>query len=281
MEVMIYTLRNSKGIKYIGKTNDIDRRLYEHILNSKKLKTHKDYWVRESLLNNDPIIIELLEVCDESNWEFLESYWISQFKTWGFSLCNLTEGGDGVKIWTDEMKFKLSENKKNLFKSDEVYKKNLLDRLNVLNKTPKSEELKNKISKKLKGRKLSYEHKEKLKIPGKNKGRILSEETKNKISSSKKNKPSPNKGKKMSDEQKNKLSLAKIGKKRNENFKKIISECKKMIWKIKSPNNEIINFNGFNEFKEYIKTNNVSISLSSFKSYGKSKNWILIEKIKQ
>jgi len=34
----------------------------------------------------------------------LEKYWISQFKTWGFNLTNLTEGGEG-KATTTNMKF--------------------------------------------------------------------------------------------------------------------------------------------------------------------------------
>lgn len=39
----------------------------------------------------------VLEVIDEvqEDWEIMEQYWISQFKTWGFDLLNLTEGGDG------------------------------------------------------------------------------------------------------------------------------------------------------------------------------------------
>ena len=29
----------------------------------------------------------------ENNWQFWETYWIAQFKNWGFNLTNLTSGG--------------------------------------------------------------------------------------------------------------------------------------------------------------------------------------------
>jgi hypothetical protein len=31
-------------------------------------------------------------------WGFWEIYWINQFKTWGFELKNLTNGGDGGSL---------------------------------------------------------------------------------------------------------------------------------------------------------------------------------------
>lgn len=92
--VYIYALAEpgTDIIRYIGKTVDLKNRLTRHL--SETSKTYKNNWIK-SLNGIKPEVI-ILDECDEDNWIDCEKYWISQCKTWGFKLTNLTEGGEGM-----------------------------------------------------------------------------------------------------------------------------------------------------------------------------------------
>jgi len=49
---------------------------------------------------------------DRKDWKPLETYWIQQFKAWGFNVLNKNEGGGGVGFHTEETKQKISKNNK-------------------------------------------------------------------------------------------------------------------------------------------------------------------------
>lgn len=112
--VTIYSLKDplTNEIRYVGKTVNVKRRMYLHIAEAKTSKTHKAKWVNKLLESGVKPILEILEVVDDDCWEFWEKYWISQMRSWGFKLCNLTGGGDGVKFWSEEMKINMSKIKK-------------------------------------------------------------------------------------------------------------------------------------------------------------------------
>lgn len=98
MNIKIYALIEpiTMEIKYIGKTKqELSKRLYAHMYESKTSNTKKNKWIK-SLTNKGlkPKIEEIDSVL-ESEWEFWEMYWISQFKSWGFNLKNTDEGGKG------------------------------------------------------------------------------------------------------------------------------------------------------------------------------------------
>lgn len=95
----IYSLSYPKSnIRYIGKTNNINKRLNSHLCKSNlKNKTHKNTWIKSLLKNGLKPIIEVIDVVPIEDWVFWERYWISQMKTWGFNLTNATDGGDQVK----------------------------------------------------------------------------------------------------------------------------------------------------------------------------------------
>ncbi len=96
-KTFIYTLKDpiTDEIRYVGKSDDPKNRLVEHLKKSKYTKTHKNNWII-SLLDKDlKPILEILDVVDTDNWGFWEKYWISQLRTWGFKLTNISEGGDG------------------------------------------------------------------------------------------------------------------------------------------------------------------------------------------
>lgn len=85
----IYLLEFKNNTYYIGKTNNVIRRIREHN--------------KKSSLKFDYIILDEVE-----NWKFWESYWIEQFKQWGFILLNKNNGGGGPGFHTGESKKKIS-----------------------------------------------------------------------------------------------------------------------------------------------------------------------------
>lgn len=107
--VFIYTLENpiTNEIRYVGKTvQKLDKRLKAHIYESIKKNNHKCNWINSMLKKGLFPNIKLIDIICEEDWEFFESYWIEQLKTWGFNLVNGTPGGGGYKH-TDETKEKI------------------------------------------------------------------------------------------------------------------------------------------------------------------------------
>ena len=135
----------------------------------------------------------ILEYCDKSELDEKEKYWLTKYKEDGFSLYNVSEGGNGFKgvPMTEDHKEKISKALKGK-KFSEEHKKNLKEYWNK-NKKEISEETRKKMSlshigkeSNHKGCKMSEESKEKIRqtfiIKGiTNKGKHLSEETKRKI----------------------------------------------------------------------------------------------------
>ena len=85
----------TKQIRYIGKTNNINKRFANHI-QRKKNKTYKSCWIYSLKKKGLKPIIEILDIVGE-DWEFWETWYISLYKSWGFKLTNLTSGGIGIK----------------------------------------------------------------------------------------------------------------------------------------------------------------------------------------
>lgn len=156
MEIKIYTLsstRNLNDIRYVGKTKQtLKRRLQGHICDSKKAqklnnyKNHNYNWINKELKEGFSIIIQeldSLELEKNEDWKWLEQYWISQLKIWGFNLNNLTDGGDG--------------NQNQYFSRESIEL-----RASKIRGIPRDEETKRKISEGLKGIKRSEETKKKV-----------------------------------------------------------------------------------------------------------------------
>ncbi|MEO6304821.1 MAG: GIY-YIG nuclease family protein [Bacteroidia bacterium] len=99
MNTFIYGLADTidNQIKYIGKSNEPQRRLTSHINEAlkQKLKNSKKLnWIRKVLSENKKIEIIILDEVDIIEWSFWEQWWIEQFKVWGFKLKNGTKGRD-------------------------------------------------------------------------------------------------------------------------------------------------------------------------------------------
>lgn len=69
----------------------------------------------------EPVIIE--NNLSEDDAYYLEKYWISQLKQWGFSLVNKTDGGDGCNWWYGKKRPDISEKFKGHKVSDETKNK--------------------------------------------------------------------------------------------------------------------------------------------------------------
>jgi len=119
----IYTLSdpNTNQVRYIGKTNNLERRYKRHTCKFTLVNenTFKSKWIL-SLLDDEKLpILEVIDECVDKIIDNLESYWISQFKCWGFDLTNMTDGGDGFKgnskyqIRSEYSKFLIKMNNRN------------------------------------------------------------------------------------------------------------------------------------------------------------------------
>jgi predicted GIY-YIG superfamily endonuclease len=119
----IYSLSDpiTNEIRYIGKTNNIKKRLCTHLTKSNLIKKkHKNNWIKNLLFNNTKPLIEVIDEVPIKVWEYWEKFWISQFKIWGFKLTNSTDGGDGVvndiKFGKDNNNFRIDITKEIVLK---------------------------------------------------------------------------------------------------------------------------------------------------------------------
>lgn len=114
MKIYIYTLADpfTGDIRYVGKTNNLKTRFYNHLKATKK--NYLSSWIKNLKTKQARPIMEVIDECGLNDWEFWEKYWISQFKVWGFRLTNLTNGGEGIVGFThsDSTKLKMSESRK-------------------------------------------------------------------------------------------------------------------------------------------------------------------------
>jgi hypothetical protein len=114
MKTNIYILIDPETniVKYVGKSNNPKRRFGRHL--SRKTNARKQQWL--NALKNKDLKPELLIIdnVNNSEWEFWEYHYINLYKSWGFDLLNLQEGGrhnsSGFKNCkhTDETKDKIS-----------------------------------------------------------------------------------------------------------------------------------------------------------------------------
>jgi group I intron endonuclease len=149
MIIYIYTLSDplTGEIRYIGKTNNLKTRYQTHVTTIKK--SHCSRWIHSLIKNGSKPIMEVLDIVGESNWVLMEQYWISQFKTWGFRLCNHTQGGEGMYGYTPKhtLTKAWAEQSSKIHKGKKVSQK-VRDKISTtLTGTVLSESTKNKIRK--------------------------------------------------------------------------------------------------------------------------------------
>lgn len=98
MTTNIYILIDpeTEQVRYVGKANNISQRYKAHLNRARKHQIHKLNWINSLKRKGLKPIIEIVDIVPIEEWIFWETYWISQFKTWGFDLINYTQGGDGA-----------------------------------------------------------------------------------------------------------------------------------------------------------------------------------------
>lgn len=95
-KIFIYCLKDPiiNDIRYIGKTTNMKKRLRSHINRSKDNKYHSAIWINSVIKKGLIPKIELIEECNENNWQERERYWIKYYSDL-FDLTNHLEGGEG------------------------------------------------------------------------------------------------------------------------------------------------------------------------------------------
>lgn len=141
--VYLYTLNepDTGEIRYVGKSEDVNKRLKEHIRKSKRNKTHKDNWIQSLLNQNKSPILEIYKVVPESSWGECEQKLISELREKGLNLTNIANGGEGGNLGSIVNK-KISESKLGFKHSQETKDKISKFRLGVTH----SKETKDKMS---------------------------------------------------------------------------------------------------------------------------------------
>jgi len=86
----IYAYTQGNNV-YIGKTKNLNDRKSHH-------KIRFESW--------DYNIIDSVNSLDKSEWKPLETYWIEQFRQWGYALENLNKGGGGRDAFRTEKEIK-------------------------------------------------------------------------------------------------------------------------------------------------------------------------------
>lgn len=97
-KVFIYCLKDpeTKEIRYVGQTvKNLKYRLSSHIYDCARIRNHRTNWINSLLKKNLKPEIELIEECNEINYQDREKYWIDHLKKCGINLTNGTLGGEG------------------------------------------------------------------------------------------------------------------------------------------------------------------------------------------
>jgi hypothetical protein len=120
----IYTLTcpETNLVRYVGKTFNPKRRFYDHCSISTKDKSRKAVWVRSLIKKNKKPIINVIDSCDEFNWEEKEIAYIKLYKSVGARLLNHSNGGGQDSLnykFTKEQSNKVSNALKGVPKSKE------------------------------------------------------------------------------------------------------------------------------------------------------------------
>lgn len=233
-------------LRYIGKSDNPERRLKEHIKDSSHLRgRHIYHWINSLLRNGLEPSLEILEEVAIEHWEETERQWIRDCKKFGLSLVNSTDGGEGVSGWSpseqrrkdigDFFRNRPSHRKGKKLPPEHIEKiKNAMQNYIGI---PRPEEVRKKIGKSHEGKTISEETRLKMRKASKGRGLGIkkSEEHKRKIGDAQLGPKNHRYGKKLTEEQKKKLDFT--GKKHSEETRKKMSEARKKYWENKRNKN--------------------------------------------
>ena len=144
----IYELSKNGIPFYIGKSKRIKNREKEH------KKTYGN--------NITLIIIDSVKSFKKEDWKPLETFWVTQYKAWGFNLLNKNEGGNGrpaTLTECDKKKYQEKYHQENL----NYRKKYYLDNKEKLDNLSKQYQLEHSEERKEYRKQYYIENKEKIK----------------------------------------------------------------------------------------------------------------------
>ena len=145
MKTYIYTLTdpNTNEIRYVGKSNNPQKRLYDHIHHSQITHTHKNMWIKSLIKEGKLPILNIIDEVLIEEWQEYEIYWIDKLKKEGHNLTNHDIGGNGTTKHRpntiSKMKIKHKENpnynkcmdRDHIINKDELYQKYIIENLSL------------------------------------------------------------------------------------------------------------------------------------------------------
>lgn len=106
----IYSLTDPRDgrIRYVGKTDNLKRRLRHHIHDAlhRGEKNHRSNWLYNLVSTGQLPTMSVLESGD-GDWVVAEKKWIATFRAAGLDLVNATDGGEGMEGASEETRAKL------------------------------------------------------------------------------------------------------------------------------------------------------------------------------
>lgn len=85
-------------VKYIGKSNDPQRRARDHMSDWRGAEYKKLLWLRNLKSRGLKPILELIEEVSLEMWKYWETFWIAYYRYIGASLLNVESGGQGLTV---------------------------------------------------------------------------------------------------------------------------------------------------------------------------------------
>ena len=97
--------------KYVGMSKNPQKRLAEHVYDSKREKTKKGNWLKNLISLNLIPILDILMETNSTEVEKWETYFIKKFKDEGHKLLNYDENGVGTKNGLTKTSIRILKNK--------------------------------------------------------------------------------------------------------------------------------------------------------------------------
>jgi hypothetical protein len=116
MEIIyIYALIDpiTNDIRYIGKSNNVEKRFKKHMYDSlkNKKKTHKERWIFKLKEKNLIPSLIILKETTNNEYEYWEEYYIKYYKSLGCKLTNYDEQGKGCSKYKSKKYIKNMQSK--------------------------------------------------------------------------------------------------------------------------------------------------------------------------